>query len=43
MKGDGAGAAVDFSGVDEPVPTATPSEDETVDVSAVPGRAPAQS
>ncbi|KPC79064.1 MULTISPECIES: hypothetical protein [Streptomyces] len=43
VKGDGADAAVDFSGFDKPVPTATPSEDETVDVSAVLGRAPAQS
>ncbi|MFJ4841249.1 hypothetical protein [Streptomyces sp. NPDC088746] len=41
--GDGADAAVDFSGFDEPVPTATPPADETVDVSAVLGRAPAQS
>ncbi|MBM7439936.1 hypothetical protein [Streptomyces sp. HB132] len=43
VKGDGADAAVDFSGFDEPVPTATPSKNETVDVSAVLGRAPAQS
>ncbi|MFI6120970.1 hypothetical protein ACIBCU_14125 [Streptomyces sp. NPDC051064] len=43
VRGDGADAAVDFSGFDEPVPTATPPADETVDVSAVLGRAPAQS
>ncbi|MFD6274065.1 hypothetical protein ACFWFI_00460 [Streptomyces sp. NPDC060209] len=43
VRGDGADAAVDFSGFDEPVPTATPPADRTVDVSAVLGRAPAQS
>ncbi|MFE9724011.1 hypothetical protein ACFYQ5_10550 [Streptomyces sp. NPDC005794] len=43
VRGDGADAAVDFSGFDEPVPTATPPTDETVDVSALLGRAPAQS
>ncbi|MEU1216836.1 hypothetical protein ACFYSH_13355 [Streptomyces sp. NPDC005791] len=43
VRGDGADAAVDFSGFDEPVPTATPPADETVDVSALLGRAPAQS
>jgi hypothetical protein len=43
VRGDGADAAVDFSGFDEPVPTATPPADETVDVGALLGRAPAQS
>lgn len=43
VRGDGADAAVDFSGFDEPVPTATPPADETVDVSAVLGRGPSQS
>lgn len=43
VRGDGADAAVDFSGFDEPVPAATPSVDETVDVSTVLGRKPAQS
>lgn len=43
VRGDGADAAVDFSGFDEPVPTATPPADGTVDVSAVLGRGPAQS
>lgn len=43
IRGDGADAAVDFSGFDEPVPTATPPADETVDVSALLGRAPSQS
>ncbi|WP_406144591.1 hypothetical protein [Streptomyces sp. NBC_01012] len=43
VRGDGADAAVDFSRFDEPVPTATPPADETVDISAVLGRAPAQS
>lgn len=43
VRGDGADAAVDFTRFDEPVPTATPPADETVDVSALLGRAPAQS
>lgn len=43
VSGDGADAAVDFSGFDKPVPTATPPADDTVDVSAVLGRAPSQS
>ncbi|MFE4690737.1 hypothetical protein ACFRH6_11830 [Streptomyces sp. NPDC056749] len=43
VRGDGADAAVDFSGFDEPVPTATPPAEDTVDVSAVLGRGPAQS
>ncbi|MFF5899114.1 hypothetical protein ACFY8O_24780 [Streptomyces argenteolus] len=43
VAGDGADAAVDFSGFDKPVPTATPPADETVDVSALLGRAPSQS
>ncbi|MHC3461548.1 hypothetical protein [Streptomyces flavovirens] len=43
VRGDGADAAVDFSGFDEPVPTATPAADDTVDVSALLGRTPAPS
>jgi len=43
LRGDGADAAADLSGFDEPVPTATPAPDETVDVSAVLGKGPAQS
>ncbi|TXS20189.1 MULTISPECIES: hypothetical protein [Streptomyces] len=43
VRGDGADAVVDFSGFDEPVPTATPPAEDTVDVSAVLGRGPAQS
>ncbi|MFJ8755034.1 hypothetical protein ACIREO_37885 [Streptomyces sp. NPDC102441] len=43
VRGDGADAAVDFTRFDEPVPTATPPADETVDVNALLGRAPAQS
>ncbi|MFE7364138.1 hypothetical protein [[Kitasatospora] papulosa] len=43
VRGDGADAVVDFSAFDKPVPTATPSADDTVDVSAVLGRGPAQS
>lgn len=43
VTGDGADAAVDFSGFDQPVPTATPPADETVDVSALLGRTPSQS
>ncbi|MFD9288926.1 hypothetical protein ACFWBV_11560 [Streptomyces sp. NPDC060030] len=43
VHGDGADAAVDFSGFDEPVPTGTPSADDSVDVGAVLGRGPAQS
>ncbi|MFD3981720.1 hypothetical protein ACFWR6_24295 [Streptomyces griseus] len=35
--GDGEGT-VDFSGFDRPVPAATPSADETVDVTALLGR-----
>lgn len=34
---DGEGT-VDFSGFDRPVPSATPSADETVDVTALLGR-----
>ncbi|MFD9502292.1 hypothetical protein [Streptomyces sp. NPDC060035] len=41
VQGRGADAAVDFSGFDKPVPTATPPADETVDVSALLGRTPA--
>ena len=43
VRGHGTDAAVDLSGFDEPVPTATPSPDETVDVSALLGRTPAPS
>ncbi|MFI2779630.1 hypothetical protein [Streptomyces sp. ALB3] len=43
VRGDGADAAVDLTGFDRPVPTATPPADETVDVSAVLGRGPSQS
>lgn len=41
VRGEGTDAAVDFSGFDKPVPTATPPDDETVDVSALLGRTPA--
>ncbi|MET7369887.1 hypothetical protein ABZS61_29260 [Streptomyces sp. NPDC005566] len=37
----GEDAAVDFSGFDKPVPTATPPADDTVDISALLGRTPA--
>lgn len=40
VRGDGADAAVDLSGFGAPVPTATPSPEETVRVSALPGRTP---
>ncbi|MEU0137625.1 hypothetical protein ABZ172_26860 [Streptomyces sp. NPDC006296] len=43
VRGDGADAAVDFSGFGTPVPAATPSPQDTVDINAVLGRAPAQS
>ncbi|MFC8228273.1 hypothetical protein [Streptomyces sp. NPDC057287] len=43
LRGDGADAAVDLSDFDKPVPTATPSPDETVDVSALLGRTSAPS
>lgn len=41
VRGNGADAAVDFSGFDKPVPTATPPADDTVDVSALLGKTPA--
>ncbi|WP_328906725.1 hypothetical protein OG230_29245 [Streptomyces sp. NBC_00234] len=41
VQGPSADAVVGFSGFDKPVPTATPSEDETVDVTALLGRTPA--
>ncbi|MFF2729625.1 hypothetical protein ACFVS9_17175 [Streptomyces sp. NPDC058008] len=43
VRGDGADAAVDFSGFGKPVPSATPPPNDSVDVNAVLGRAPAQS
>lgn len=41
VEGNGADAAVDFSGFDKPVPAATPRAEDTVDVSALLGRTPA--
>lgn len=41
LRVDGAQAAVNFSGFDKPVPTATPPADETLDVDALLGRTPA--
>ncbi|MFH9466321.1 hypothetical protein ACH4LT_03350 [Streptomyces clavifer] len=41
VRNDSADAAVDFSRFDRPVPTATPSPEDTVDVSALLGRTPA--
>ncbi|MFD3653280.1 hypothetical protein [Streptomyces sp. NPDC058620] len=41
VQSSSADAVVGFSGFDRPVPTATPSEDETVDVTALLGRTPA--
>lgn len=41
VEGASADAVVNFSHFDEPVPTATPSEEETVDVTALLGRTPA--
>ncbi|MFC9245512.1 hypothetical protein ACFT7S_16255 [Streptomyces sp. NPDC057136] len=41
VQGSSADAVVGLSGFDKPVPTATPSEDETVDVTALLGGAPA--
>ncbi|MFD5875531.1 hypothetical protein [Streptomyces sp. NPDC060322] len=38
LRGDSADAAVDLSRFDRPVPTATPSPDETVDVSTLLGK-----
>ncbi|MFC8593608.1 hypothetical protein [Streptomyces atroolivaceus] len=43
VRGDGSDAAVDLSRFDKPVPAATPPPEQTVDVSAVLGRGPAQS
>ncbi|MEU1126095.1 hypothetical protein ABZ371_21665 [Streptomyces sp. NPDC005899] len=43
VRGDGADASVDLSRFDKPVPTATPSPDDTVDINALLGRSPAPS
>ncbi|MFE3517655.1 hypothetical protein [Streptomyces sp. NPDC059166] len=43
LRGGGADAAVDLTDYDEPVPTATPSADETVDISSLLGRTSAPS